>query len=143
MFSALSEAMKIYPYVELKQLLRMADFSKWGYAISEALGYGGDTFIDALQVNESRKNEETIIANPIAAAVKDFMSSRNKWEGTITTLLDRLSTVAVQLKLDTRTGSWPKASNALSRRLREIKSDLEFIGIAYEFGRMIPIIMRL
>ena len=39
-FTLLSKAMAIYPHVELNELFRMADFTRWGYAVAEAAGVG-------------------------------------------------------------------------------------------------------
>ena len=38
----LSDAMAIFPDIKLDKLPRMADFTRWGYAIAEVLGYGGE-----------------------------------------------------------------------------------------------------
>jgi hypothetical protein len=130
--SILSQAMSIYPNVTLDRLGRMADFTRWGYAIAEAAGWGGETFLQAYLGNQSRSNEEAIFAHPVAAAVTAFMKTRSKWNGTVATLLDELEHVAFQEKINTNVKSWPKAPNILSRRLKEVLSNLKQTGITLD-----------
>lgn len=77
----LAKAMAIYPKVKLDKLGRMADFTRWGYAIAEAMGLGGEQFLDAYLNNQNRSNEEAVSANPVAAAMVALMKSTEKWEG--------------------------------------------------------------
>ena len=54
------------------------------------------------------------------------------WKGTATELLADLESIAVELKINTRQKSWPKAPNSLSRRINEIKTNLREIGITID-----------
>ncbi|RJQ30566.1 MAG: hypothetical protein C4589_03000 [Peptococcaceae bacterium] len=135
MFDALAGAMKIYPALKLSGLPRMADFCRWGTAVAEALGIGGQVFLDAYLRNIGKANEEAISANPVAAAVTSLMAERSLWRGTAAELLGELEKVAVDEKISTRARSWPQAANALTRRLRQIKSNLLDAGIAYSIAR--------
>jgi hypothetical protein len=135
MFDALAGAMRIYPKVKLARLPRMADFCRWGYAVAEALGIGGKKFLDAYYRNIGRANEEAISANPVAAAIVTFMQGRNTWEGTAAELLDRLEEVAGSERINTKSRAWPQAANSLTRRLKQVKSNLLDAGISYDIGR--------
>ena len=55
----LVRAMQIKPTLKLTRLSRMADFTEWGEAISQAMGYKEMSFIEAY--NENR-NEQNIVA---------------------------------------------------------------------------------
>ncbi len=131
-FDALSGAMRIYPTVKLSSLPRMADFCRWGYAVAEALGIGGEYFLRAYQDNIGRANEEAINSNPVATALLAFMASRTEWEGTARGLLDSLQSVARDECINTMSKAWPQEANALSRRLKHAKSNLMDSGITYE-----------
>ncbi|MCL6610098.1 MAG: hypothetical protein K6T66_01010 [Peptococcaceae bacterium] len=135
LFNTLAKAMSIYPEVELSSLPRMADFCRWGYAISEALGVSGQTFLDAYYQNIGRANEEAISNNPVAAAVVALMNGKSKWEGTPAGLLEALEKVAEVEKINTKSKGWPQAANTLSRRLKQVKSNLLDAGIAYTVER--------
>lgn len=129
--SILSKAMTIYPDVQLNKLSRMADFTRWGYAISEAMGYGGERFLTAYRNNQSSSNEEAIYSHPVASTVVSFMRKRNKWKGSVADLLRQLEYEAGIEKIDMNVKSWPKAAHILSRRLKEVKSNLGEKGITF------------
>lgn len=122
---AVSKAMVLYPEVKLDRLMRMADFTRWGYAIAEALGIGGNNFMKAYESNQRKINEEAISSHPVAAAVVALMRDTNKWKGTVANLLTALEFVAKKEKIDTYTKAWPGAAHVLSRKLKEVQSNLE------------------
>jgi hypothetical protein len=51
------------------------------------------------------------------------------WKGTASELLAELDQVADDLKINKHAKSWPKAPNSLSRRIKEVKTNLREIGI--------------
>jgi hypothetical protein len=130
-YSTLSKAMNIYDDVKIERLGRMADFTRWGYAIAEVLGIGGEAFLDAYINNQERANEEALETNPIALAMIKFMSNKPTWTGTVTQLLWELNRTATKEDINTYSKLWAKEANVLSRRLKEIKSNLELVGINY------------
>jgi len=130
-FSALAEAMKIYPTVKLKELPRMADFCRWGYAVAEALGFGGQIFLDDYKQNISTANEMAVSSSPLATAILSLMKDLPIWEGTASNLMEELERIAAVERINIRSRGWPKGPNAITGRLREIKSNLEDIGIKY------------
>lgn len=129
---ALANAMAIYPNVKLDKLPRMADFTRWGYAIAEVLGYGGESFLQAYRRNRNQSNEEAISSHPVAAAVVALMKDNKTWSGSVASLLNELERVAFQEKINTNVKSFPKAAHILSRRLKEVKSNLEDVGITFD-----------
>ena len=131
-FETLSKAMSIYDQVELNNLGRMADFTRWGYAIAEVSGIGGDVFLNAYLNNQNDSNYEAIQSNPVGEAIIKFMESNRKWDGTSTELLKELIKVAEEENINVSSSGWPKAANSLSRRLNEIKSNLQDIGISIQ-----------
>lgn len=128
-FDTLSKALSIIPTMNVEGLPRMADFALWGCAIAEALGYGKEKFLAAYQTNIDEQNEEAIREHPVAVAVRALMKDREEWSGTSTQLLDELSEIAEVEKIDVRQRMWPKAAQALSRRLNEAKTNLAHVGI--------------
>ena len=131
-FTALSKAMVIYPTVKIDSLPRMADYCRWGYAMAEALGFGGQAFLDAYNRNISRTNENAINEDPVAGAVVAFMRDRSEWQGYVAKLLKELERVAEDEKINVKSRRWPKAAHVLTSRLKEVKSNLEEVGIRYE-----------
>ena len=123
--------MTIYPKVRLDRLGRMADFTRWGYAIAEAMGIGGESFLEAYLNNQNRSNEEAVAAKPVAAAVVAMMKTADSWEGSVAKLLGVLERVAAKEKINTYVKVWPKAAHILSRRLKEVQSNLKMAGIVF------------
>ncbi|WP_236013073.1 hypothetical protein [Heyndrickxia sporothermodurans] len=129
---ALANAMAIYQNVKLDKLPRMADFTRWGYAIAEVLGYGGEQFLQAYRKNRNQSNEEAISSHPVAATVVALMMENQSWSGSVASLLGELERVAEQEKINTKVKTFPRAAHILSRRLKEVKSNLEDVGITFD-----------
>lgn len=130
-FDALSKAMAIYPNVKLRCLPRMADFARWGYAITEALGKSGQDFIRAYQNNINQQNEEVIQGNTLAQAMLQLMSDKLLWSGTYKEAWTELDELASPNKSDT---TFPKTERTLRKHLDRIKPNLIDQGISYILG---------
>ncbi|WP_312505941.1 hypothetical protein [Lysinibacillus sp.] len=131
-FNTLSKAMQTYEDVELQEVGRMADFTYWGYAIADAMGIDGEQFLTAYLTNQDTANEEAISSHPVAVAIIALMKTRSNWSSSVSELLKELERVAEKEFINTNIKIWAKDANVLSRRLKEIKSNLEEIGISYE-----------
>jgi 5S rRNA maturation endonuclease (ribonuclease M5) len=136
-FDALAEAIRLRPSMRLAGLPRMADFALWGCAIAQALGYEQDQFLAAYEQNAQARNEEILQSNPVAAAVVALLDEQqdDEWRGTSTELLGQLKRVADTQKIDTESPIWPKAANALTRRLNEVQSNLQAEGVQVRVER--------
>lgn len=130
-FSIISKAIRIYPDVKLDKLGRMADFTRWGYAIAEVCGIGGEIFLKAYLDNQSKANDEAVNSNPIAVAIIRLMETTQCFEGTPSKLLDTLSVIAEEEKIDIKSRRWVKEPNVLMRKLNELKSNLLLEGITF------------
>lgn len=131
MFNALAEARRIYPEVEIDRLSRMADFTKWGYAVIEGMGKNGQKFLNAYFRNKGKSNQEILKSNPLAAAVVTMMRDKVEKKGLFSEMLRDLEKVASRHSINMLSNLWPASASALSRRLKEIKSNLEDAGIKY------------
>lgn len=114
---------------------RMADFMKWGYAITKALGYEPEKFVAAYENNVAKQNEEALEASPVAVAILDMMDRQNRWEGTPSELLSKFNERAGLLKINTKATSWPKDAHWLWRRIQEARTNLETRSIKAERSR--------
>lgn len=130
MLDALSRAIKIYPDIKLEKLPRMADFTKWGCAISEGLGYTTEEFLSVYYTKIEESNMSAIEANPVAELIVELMGTRDVWTGSATELynilLDILSSSgarAESVKGLTSPRSLGKIHDRLSPNLRKIGID--------------------
>lgn len=119
--------------VELNELPRMADFAEIAEIISRTMGYPEGAFLSAYYKNIGMQTQEAIEANPVALCINLFMRDRSEWAGSTKELYEELEKIAEEQKINTaRMEGWPKAPNALSRRLNEVKTNLRDIGIVIE-----------
>lgn len=134
MFQTLSRAIPIYENLDLKHLPRMADFAKWGYAIAEALGYGGDKFMQIYEKNQNELLENMVSEDAVITVLIEMMKKRHYFRGKVTELLSILTTMAEDMNLDIRVG-WARDASALSRRLYESQSVLSMFGVSIHRGK--------
>lgn len=131
-FSVLARTLKIYPQVKLSSLPRMADFTRWGYAVAEALGIGGNRFLQAYYSNIKTQNQQVVEGNPIATCLVRLVEREKVWMGTASELLEKLSDEAETCKINTNLKIWPKTPNFLTRKLNTLKINFEESGISYK-----------
>jgi hypothetical protein len=77
--------------------------------------------------------EGVIEADPIATAVRAFMSAQTEWKGTFSNLLSALGEVVDERIAKSKT--WPDSPRALSGRLRRAATFLRKIGIEVAFTK--------
>lgn len=115
--------------------VRMADYIRWGEALARVLGYGKNVFVKAYLRNSERRNIEALEAHPLGPPILELMRRTNEWKGRSSELLAQLERIADSEKISMRTGRWPKSPSALSRRLNEVKANLENVGITFEVSK--------
>lgn len=134
LLDALVQAIKLYPTVNLKELFRMADFTKWGCAIAKALGKTEREFIDAYETKVRAQIEEAAHSSSVATVLLDYMDRREDWEGTPSNLYKDLLECARHLGISTRQKAWPKAPHILVRQLNELIPSLKALGLEVVTG---------
>ena len=131
---ALVIAIKNYPNIKPKGLFRMADFTRWGCAIAEALGESSEIFLKAYENKVKSQIEEAAHASPVATVLLDYLENEilqnniSEWNGTPTELHTALLNHAKPLEISTRQKSWPKAPHSLIRQLNELAPSLKALG---------------
>lgn len=133
-FKTLSKAIPIYENLNLKHLPRMADFAKWGYAIAEALGYGGDKFMRIYEKNQNELLENMVSEDAVITVLIEMLKKEHHFRGKVTDLLSSLTKLADDMNLDTKIG-WVRDASALSRRLYEAQSVLNMFRIYIKRGK--------
>ncbi len=131
-FNALKKAMDLRPGIQLPEAPRMADFTFWGCAIADSIGYTPREFLDAYYANINEQHEEAIHENPVATVITLLMEQTPQWEGSPTELLEHMEKIAMEQKISTNSKMWPKAPQSLTRRLNEVKTNLAEVGIQME-----------
>lgn len=134
-FDIISDAMKIKDAITLKRSPRMADFALWGSAISLAMGYKLGEFLGEYNNNIQLQNTEAISNAVVGELILLFMETRQVWTGTASDLFLELKFIADNANIDIRAGGFPKAAHALSRKLTELKTNLQKEGIIFVHDR--------
>lgn len=128
-FDCVSKALQEYPDITLSSLPRMADFCRWGCAITRGLVLPESDFLQAYYQKIGQQNDEALQASPVAQTVLELMSDRDDWQGTPTELYDELYRIASRLKIDTNSRYWPKDPLWLYKRIQLVHSNLTDEGI--------------
>ena len=129
----LSDALKRYPDVKVTEYQRLADFHRYGCAITEAYGATSAEFSKAYENKVENQTDETLNNSVIGLAVMGFLTTHfkknqetgkflnEKWEGTPAELLDTITETAVILRIQTgSTSEWPKNPQVFSRKLNDL-----------------------
>lgn len=131
MLDTLSKAMAIYPTVRLTRMPRLADFARWGYAISEALGRTGEEFLADYQRNIERQTEEVVQGNTLCMAVLRLMDGQDSYTKPVKDAYDELHDLAEPERSDS---TFPKDAKNLRKHLERIKATLMDLGIGYQIS---------
>jgi len=125
----LVKAIQIQPTIKLDSHHRMADWSLWGCAIAEALGYSKEEFLKAYQNNITRQSEMLLNENIVATTLFSFVEEKKEWEGTATELLQELYKKTPLDYFEKQEKYWPKSAASLMRKINELRTYLRQIGI--------------
>ncbi|MFY9795237.1 MAG: hypothetical protein WB988_26780 [Candidatus Nitrosopolaris sp.] len=126
------KALQIKPILKLTRLPRMADFAKWGEAISMAMGYDDLTFIEAYANNRNQQNlvavEENIIGSIFVKYYCDY-ETKNHLNSTFVGSPEMLHKAIIDFaeanEMNVNSRQFPKAPNILIKKLKAIKSSLK------------------
>ncbi len=145
-FTILSKAIALKDTIILDKRPRLADYAIWGCAIAEAVGYGQESFVIAYEANIKKQNDEALNASTVAQIVIGFMESKSEWTGPAKTLLNELTEIADEYGLK-KDNSLPKSTRWLWRKIKEVKANLNTIGIDASYNdsqrpRMITLINK-
>lgn len=133
-FRILSKALVIHKTLKLNELPRMADFAKWGYAVAEVMGYGGETFLQIYEENQRNLLDTMIEEDTLATVLIAFVRKERFYKGKMTELLVKLTDTANTMRLNTKSG-WVKDASVLSRRLSQLESVISLFHISMKRGK--------
>jgi len=133
-------ALNLYEEVTPTYNNRMADYTRWGCAICQAIGLDYKYFERAYQDNIKDQNEEAVKSSPVAEWLVnwyDFNGFKFGYEGTASDLLTTIEEYAKDtLNKDLKwVDGWPDSSRGFGRKLTEIMPSLEEIGYKISYSR--------
>ncbi|MFW6117847.1 MAG: hypothetical protein ACOC6G_04600 [Thermoproteota archaeon] len=133
----MSKALQIYPTVNIERLPRMVDFAVWGEDISRALGYQPGEFINAYREKIGEQVVDVLEENPIGLAILLFMRDRREWRGRPGELLEALEDpeFVEENQIDVEAKKWPGSASWVTRRVKEVETNLEHEGVHFSTCR--------
>jgi hypothetical protein len=136
-FTVLSKALALHGDIKLEKYPRMADFARWGAAITKARGASIEEFMRAVNADTENKSGSVFASYPIAVLLDKFMEREKEWVGKIGELKDALKGMVCN-RSDVfaiyKDCGLDKPPQVLSRRLGELKVVLEDEGILIKFN---------
>lgn len=132
LLDAVSHGLRVLPATTLPRLPRMADFALWAQACEGALWPQG-TFWTAYTANRAVAVDDVIDADPVALALRTFVTLRTLWSGTATELLGLLAAQVGERAAQAR--DWPDNARKFGNRLRRVAPALRAAGIEVGFAR--------
>ena len=133
-------ALNLYDEVTPTYNNRMADYTRWGCAICQAIGLDYKYFERAYQENIRDQNEEAVKSSPVAEwLVKwyDYNNFKHGYEGSASDLLTTIEEYAKEVynkELKWIEG-FPDGSRAFGRKLTEVMPSLEEIGYKISYKK--------
>jgi hypothetical protein len=129
-FDLLVKALQAIETVPEDVDFRMADFARYGCAVTQVLGLDPSEFTTAYRANVDKSEDESLAASIIGPIVMSFMASRSSWEGTPTELHRGLEQEALFANVDTKAAYiWPKSPHWLKKRIELVVTILDHKGI--------------
>jgi len=131
LFDTLSKAIKIKHGLDQKTEFRMADFSLWGAACAEVLGYGAEHFETAIQKATKNGAYDAVYSLSAGRALLEMLETEDYFEGTATELLRKLKETDSHFDWHEDVARNPAT---LSRKLRELENSFAVLGISIDYG---------
>jgi hypothetical protein len=138
------------PTVQLAELPRMADYARWGEAVSRGLGWSPEVFLTTYLGNRRHASAPALEDSIVGSAVLQFATNLDGWSSQMSALYNRLtqfveqraaydfkydSPAVARKKLAAITARWPKDPRQFSRELRLVTPQLRLHGLFVEFAR--------
>ncbi len=128
------KTLALLPSVKLINPPRMADFTRLGEAMAQALGYQPGTFDRLYKASRSESIAAALESSPVGVAVRDMVDAHNGssstvFFGTVKSLYEKLSAESRH-----NAEGWPRSPKGLSDALKRQSPALLSLGIEIEHG---------
>ena len=129
-FLCISEVLADAQPIAVQKKTRMADWFEYAVKVGRIFGLEDEKTAEVIWKNQKTVNRQTLGENLVAQCLMELMSSRDEYLGSVTQLLGDLCDIAEKNAI--KSSLLPGQPNVLSRRLNELKSNLETAGIFFE-----------
>lgn len=129
-FLCISEVLADDKPVTIQKRTRMADWCEAAIKVGRIFGLEDEEVAKIIFENQKALNRQTLGENLVAQCLMELMSTRQEYVGSVTRLLGDLCDIAEENAI--KASLLPGQPNILSRRLNELKSNLEEARIFFE-----------
>ncbi len=135
LLDAVAAGVRLLPSVDLAELPRMADFARFGEAVSRGLGWPAGSFISDYNDNRRTSSSPIIEDSLVAEALFKLSALRRsqEWTASPAELLWLLEHVAGRKVV--ASARWPKTPSMLGNEMRRIAPQLRARGIGVTFSK--------
>ena len=128
----LVKAMQIKPKLKLTRLSRMADFTEWAEAISQAMGYKEMSFVKAYNENRNEQNIVAVNENIVGCLIVKFWNDYESkymenpvFTGSPDELYRAIVDFAEENEININNRQFPKTPEILVKKLNTVKPNLK------------------
>jgi len=116
----------------------MADYTRWGCAITQAMGIDQAYFENAYYKNIKTQDDEVVKSNPVADWLIKYLEFNNKttYDGSSSDIQKDIETFAIteyNKELPRYVDGWPKGSTQFGRKLTEVIPSLKSTGVTIQY----------
>ena len=133
LLDAVATGMRLWSEVRLAELERMADFTHWGEAVAQGIGWAPGTFVTAYRANRQAANSVSLEESLMAQALLELAKYHGPWKGTLTQFLELIGEWTGYAAVTTP--GWPKTPSCAAVELRRIAPQLRMFGVSVTFER--------
>lgn len=135
-FLCISEVFADDEPVILQKRTRMADWFELAVKVGRIFGLDDEKTAEVIWKNQKAVNKQALAENLVAQCLQELMNTRQEYFGSVTDLLGDLCEIAELNAI--KSSQLPGQPNVLSRRLNELKSNLEEAGVFFEIKNVGP-----
>jgi len=121
-FDAVSTSLREADRVEIKELPRLAEFTKFVTAAESVLAMEPGGFASVMREQAADRAETRALLDPVVVAIRELLAVPREFDGTVQALLQQIDDKLPQ-------GHGSRSARWLSGQLTRLTPDLEVIGI--------------
>jgi hypothetical protein len=133
LFDAAARGLHQLPNVSETDLPRMADFARFGEAVSRAPGCLPGQFLTTYRKNRKGAAESAIDDSLVAGAILRLIDRDGAWAGTAKDLLGKLTAIVDEKVVESK--QWPRSPRGISGAVKKVAPALRLIGMNVDSGR--------
>ena len=133
LLDAVAAGLRLWPDIQLHELERMADFTHWGEAVAQGVGWAAGTFVTTYRANRQTASSVSLEESLMAQALLELAKYQGPWKGTLTQFLELIAETTGYHAITTP--GWPRTPSRAAVELRRIAPQLRMVGVSVTFDR--------